>query len=407
MSRKKQAYYRISIFVHSGFSNKKLENRYICIAGIILSLVLPPLVLCAVEPPAWWHDPIKEDAGYLYLPASGTSTVSYDCALQSAQQNALKQILASIGVIDNFNFLQHHIKGWKIHARFDQRHGRDYFIWIILKYPKFELDELVSYVQGASDQFEQINRLYMDKRYDEVITRAERLIAEYPIGQQPLFHSEKALLIASDCCRVTGRPNTALAYSRKVIDMSTDTSYKNEARRRLNAIQSNYTNIVLRSIFKGKTFIIHCFTELDGEFELWLKMQKEIESLVRQNEGQIHTSYITTNSLDFIEHLQSRIDTSADITEGSRTERVIVFSARGHINTRKNENNKTGSLDYQFDGTTAGVISTPTGRELYEWERTGMTGWNPISKRMCMEVLALNVLEAWRGSVVHQTERRD
>ena len=66
------------------------RGRDIQVFFLAAAIALLPGLLFAVDLPAWWNDPIKEDPGNYFFTATGTSDTSSDEALQQAQKNALE-----------------------------------------------------------------------------------------------------------------------------------------------------------------------------------------------------------------------------------------------------------------------------------------------------------------------------
>lgn len=78
---------------------------------------------------------------------------------------------------------------------------------------------------------------------------------------------------------------------------------------------------------------------------------------------------------------------------------VIVVLANGEMRTRLNDENSIDGRDDQFSGATyCGVFMQ--GHEPCDFRLKGVTGWNPISEEMCMDVLALNVFDAWKRDLI-------
>ncbi len=86
--------------------------------------------------------------------ATGASAASFDAALQEAQKNALDQIVARVGgPPDAKEYLLGRVRGWKVHARDEKKQGRLHHVWIILKYPKDEFENLRKLAAGGDQQY--------------------------------------------------------------------------------------------------------------------------------------------------------------------------------------------------------------------------------------------------------------
>lgn len=361
---------------------------------LMLAIVLFPALLFS-HPPDWWDDPIKEDpANYFYV-ASGVSGTSADQALEEAQQNALSQIVERVGSPPAAkDYLLGRIRGWKLHERHDQKDRRMHRVWIILKYPKDEQSALRTHVQGGQTRFEEAALAFEKKKIGEALSLSEALSVEYPIGKQPIFPTERALLLASDCHVVLGQPRQALEACRTVLAGSRDAASAKEAEVRIKAIRADYTNLLFRGVFAGKGIAVRCLMKIDGSPASWSKMQTEIENVVKRAGGKILSYDAGSLGAEKVTQILTNEELRPEIVRNLSADGVLVVRAQGRIKKRENSKNPMSGEDFQFAGTTASMLFMDVTKP-YAWKRTGVTGWNPISADMCMDVLALNVLNTW------------
>lgn len=353
----------------------------------------------AAAPPAWWKDPIREDPGNLYLAAAGSSPRSVDDALRAAQSNALDQIVTRVcaGPAEVKAYLLSRVRGWSVHAREDAKEGRTHRTWIIVKYPKEELAALRAHAESGPARLDEALAAFTGTNYSRALALADGLAAEYPVGKQPVFASERAVLLAGECHVAEGRPRKAVEACESVLAASGDAACRQEAESRLAAIRADYTNALFRGLFGGRRVFVRCVSELDGTRAEWAKMQKEAAGLVARAGGAVIESAPPAGAAG------ADALSAQEIARAAAGDGILFIAARGTLNRRKSEANPAGGEDVQFSGTTTCTLFG-AGREPYRWERTGLTGWNPLGPGMCLDVLALNVLAAWQADLAKRLD---
>ena len=186
----------------------------------------------AAAPPAWWNDPIKEDPGHYFFTATGASNTSADEALQQAQKNALEQIVDRVGggSADVRRYLLTRIRGWKLHARDDKKDGRTDYVWIIVKYPKDEYKALGALVGGGDTRYAEAVRLAEQHQWQQALAMLDILEKEYPLGMQPLFRTEKAILLAGQCYEGMDQYQNAKETYERLLNTISDPTVRKTAR---------------------------------------------------------------------------------------------------------------------------------------------------------------------------------
>jgi hypothetical protein len=67
---------------------------------------------------------------------------------------------------------------------------------------------------------------------------------------------------------------------------------------------------------------------------------------------------------------------------------VLGVIALGEMKTREHE--------YQFEGAMTTFLFNNNSEAVFKDRFQGMTGWNPMSPQMVMDVLGINVVKRWR-----------
>lgn len=86
------------------------------------------------------------------------------------------------------------------------------------------------------------------------------------------------------------------------------------------------------------------------------------------------------------------------------TEIVIIVTAQGKLNQRKNPQNPFGE-DVQFAGEFYNVVQRD-GVVTFTDRYRAMSGYNPMGEKMCMEVTALNVFKRFKARYLKQLGRK-
>lgn len=394
------------IDIKKNFNTFKMLVPCCCVTVILCVTVF--FSSAAAGAPDWYEadDIIREDSYNWYFRGSGSSSESPDDAMRRAQANALAGIAERIGVSDPAKkaYVIARIKGWTIHMSEDRRVRRQYHVWLIVRCPKSELGRLHDHVNGGQARLEQAFQEFQNHHYDKAATIAESLAAEYPLGGQPVFQTERALLLASDAYAALGSPRRALEACRSVLAGSRESKYREEAAARKQAILADYENLVFRGGFSGKTILVQSTVNLDASsLQEWTRMQKEMENLVTSAGGKLvgpgSPLHARLNGVDMLPNDAAASEMLAE----SGADGLLRVMASGRINRRENKENPLTGEDYQFFGDTVFQLRL-AGREPYTWKRSGMTGWNPVSPSMCMDVLALNLLTAWKPDLAKYLE---
>jgi hypothetical protein len=251
-------------------------------------------------------------------------------------------------------------------------------------------------------QYNRAVALRKQKNCPEALMLAAELIANYPVGKQVFFQTERAYLLASDCHVDLGQPRKALQMCDSLLAGSQDPAFRQEAQNRLADTRQNYTNLLYRGIFNGRSFLVRGVTELNGQPGSWAPMQKEMENLVRQSGGRVLES-VLPSPLVLIERMGDP-GRHAEILEGVPADGYLVATARGEMK-HSTVTKGTTTLDrYDFNGTVR-VVLQAGGRVLHAWDHTGPI-WYPGSADACMDALArMNVLPRWQEDLATQVDQ--
>ena len=354
----------------------------------------------ACAPPAWWGAAGKEDSYNWYFEGSGTGRASADEALTEARLNALRQAVARIaaGCSEEVGeFLLGKVQGWEERDKFSCKQWNAFRAWSRIRYPKEELMALGEWVNGGPAQFEMARESFAGKRYEAAVSVLDRLCAAYPVGKQPLFPTERAWLMASDCGVALRRPRQALAAAEAILNASADPAYRKEAEDRLAAIRADYTNLLHRGALGGKRIAVRCALDVDGQRSSWTKMQTEVGKWIARVGGEVDVPAALENA--DMSALSGSRERAAAMMREIGADGIVLVVAQGQVKQRPN-GDKT---DVGFAGRIAvGILLADS--EPFVWEQQGPGGWNPVGIGTALDYLALKVLPFWQAEFTTQLE---
>lgn len=143
-----------------------------------------------------------------------------------------------------------------------------------------------------------------------------------------------------------------------------------------------------RQVFEGRDIDLVCVQRLNGKATFWSKACDTFANQIRPYGA----------SVKIIAELPSTISIQALLQEGSpsaSSSPTLYVLADGKIQKQNNRDNPSGGVDYQFTGQMAMLFSE--NQSLTFSDRfQGVTGWNPLSEQMAMDVLALNLGKRWK-----------
>ncbi len=356
--------------------------------------------------PSWWDNPIREDEGNYYYAAHGSSVTVAD-ALRVAQSNAMDQIIARLGggaVTESMrSYLISRIRHWSLHVKEEGRRLGRVDVWLIMKYPKEEFFSLAAHVTDGQQMLDMAHFAYDASKFEYALNLSKQVTVEYPMGSQPIFQTERAWLLIADCYVRLGYPARAINACQNVVALSGDVSFVQAANSRITEVQAGYSDLVFRRIFQGKRLAIVSITELDEISGRWLKIEAELESLIDRAGGVSIRRNPIRPSLDELKLLANDPDARDSLLRRLALDGLLVAEANGAIRTRITDSEGARLEDFRFEGATR-VSAYIVEEKPLIWARSGLTGWNPISAAMCMDVLALNIMRDWQASAVKHFE---
>ncbi len=144
-----------------------------------------------------------------------------------------------------------------------------------------------------------------------------------------------------------------------------------------------------RRFFEGRTVALQCAYRVAGKVVAWHKACDGLDAQLRALGARVERA-------PALEGAQVEQLAEQGVPDGLvRDERlVLLLVADGRVATRAAAQPGAAN-EYQFDGRMAVVLLDGT-QQVFADRFSGMTGWNPVSQQMVMEVLALNMVKRWQ-----------
>lgn len=348
--------------------------------------------------PEWFLNPIRENIDNYFFPGKGISATSQAEAERLARENALTLIADRLGgdlPTATRNELRSLVRNWHIRTRDHVRQGGRHYAWVLLRYPKDEYYALEAYLaQGARD-LERAAGAMEQRAYEQALSVLIPLLERYPLGEQSILSTERALLMTAAAHRQLGQPQAAEQALERILSLSQNEGFRTEAQTQLTDLREAWTPTLLRGVFGNKRVAIVALTIIDGKLSEWPKLSAELSQYASAHGGQVRD----------LSHAVGATDTAIALTRSEEARRrwmseqgvdaLLMYAAEGRYNVRDSARPERNERDYQFVGKLH-VIVESTGREPFDWQRSGTYGWNWAGPEIAIEVPGLLMLAQWR-----------
>ena len=142
----------------------------------------------------------------------------------------------------------------------------------------------------------------------------------------------------------------------------------------------------LREYFAGGEVSVYCFYRSGPNVKRWKKACSEIKRELQK------ISATTNERAENAENVFTRSQSREFDTLGSDS---IALFASGAFEDRENESQSRSTKEFRFSGDFQ-VLVLKDQALVFEDEFSAQTGWNPVSKEMVMDVMAINVVKRLR-----------
>ena len=224
------------------------------------------------------------------------------------------------------------------------------------------------------------------------------LLARYPIGSERIFSTERVAFRLAELERYKGNPCAAENHYRSVLDGSVSYQWKNKARIKLKEVgcgEDEYKIFLWRRDFEGRNVAITCAYRVDNRFFPWDKAKGELSAFL-QGMGPSLAGQSRNIPPETASQWVAEPEKGRRYLSGQGLDYLIILFADGDFNLRENDNNPFGTnKSFQFSGSVKSLVLTKQGVHFSN-NYSCVGGWNPISKQMGMDVLALAATKRWK-----------
>jgi len=223
----------------------------------------------------------------------------------------------------------------------------------------------------------------------------KRLLAQYSQGIPPLFASGDILFRLGELETARGSV-CAAKNSYQLAAASQQLAERNElARTRAAALECSEAELeqaAWRQYFEGRAVTLSCHYRTGSEVVVWQKACDAMSAFIRPFGAQVHLSRAPMEG----GRLAAMLGGEMPVMEWKEGALSLFMLADGRMVARAGRDQRAAEREYQFDGT-MGSLMLDKGTLALADRFKGVTGWNPVSGEMVMDVLAINMVKRWRS----------
>jgi tetratricopeptide (TPR) repeat protein len=240
----------------------------------------------------------------------------------------------------------------------------------------------------VSEASAQPNESEKSKRLAKAATFYKSLLARYGSGLPDVFASGDVLFKLGEVEELRGSSCGAKSYYQQAQDSKQLNDRREIARKKaetLGCSAQDMEKTLWRQYFEGRPITLICYFKAGAQAGAWHKACDGLNSAIRPLGAEVT---LRTKSLSDKQLLAFTQGALASGTIESQQGLVLAVVASGKMVKRAGE--------YQFDGEMASIL-LDEGELVFSDRFKGITGWNPISAEMVMDVLGINVIKRWQG----------
>jgi len=195
------------------------------------------------RPPSWWGRSVRDDSYSWYFEGAGTSLLNSAEALENAKRNALRQVVLQLreGLSpETSDYFLGQIQNWTVHEQVQAQEGRRHCAWVIIRYPREEYRRLQDFASGADARYRHAVQLIRQGDHPEAIASLQELEALYPLGAQPVFQTERALMLKGHCFEALEQWREARECYERVLNTVTEPAVHREAQAALERVRRRF-----------------------------------------------------------------------------------------------------------------------------------------------------------------------
>lgn len=341
--------------------------------------------------PEWVTDPRGDSATYVYEATSADGKTA-DAAIAHARQKAQGQFAARLNAqLPAEDGLIVPLRAEAIDAeivpqgRFSVESRGGARAWVLLRYPRASVRTAVATRERALS-------LWKAALQSDASADYRSLITAFPLGAQDAFRTERACLALADRERAANHLLAANRLYQQVHDHSTSATDRANAAGQLLVVDLSAEERLLREAFEGKNLHVLAAYESNGKAVGWPKMHDELTRFVHSKGGDVTVPAAPPGAAATVR--KSMLD-DAQLKLPAGADALLLAVASGKISDRESATTPLGK-EHQFAGEIRCVVLRRDAKKVFADRYSGAGGWNPIGAGICMDVLALNVMQRWR-----------
>ena len=213
------------------------------------------------------------------------------------------------------------------------------------------------------------------------------LLAKHGNGLLPIFEPGDILFKLGEVEELRGSSCGAKNYFQQAADARQINDRREIARKKSAALSCSAEDMektLWRQYFDGRSTTLVCYFNSKSERGAWNKACDGISNVI----GQLGANVVVRQKPLSAEQLSELGSGGIPSSLAEQGKLVLGVIALGEMKTRDHE--------YQFDGAMTTFLIDNGPEAVFKDRFQGVTGWNPMSPQMVMDVLGINVVKRWR-----------
>jgi hypothetical protein len=213
------------------------------------------------------------------------------------------------------------------------------------------------------------------------------LLAKHGNGLLPVFEAGDILFKLGEVEELRSSYCGAKNYFQQAADARQINDRREIARKKaasLSCSADEMEKTLWRQFFDGRTTTLVCYFNSKSDHGEWNKACDGLNNVIGQLGANVVVRQLPLTPAQLSELKGGGIPKSL----GEKGKLVLGIIALGEMKTHDNE--------YQFDGAMTTFLIDNGSDAVFKDRFQGVTGWNPMSPQMVMDVLGINVVKRWR-----------
>lgn len=257
---------------------------------------------CLDELPDWVRNRRTDSMTYLFELGAATDAASYEEAEAGALESALDALAGRVAsslppgasehpTVDSGQFLDFERVPGGEHVC---EEGGKHSAWILIRYPSSGFEEVVRRYSRPRRLWLSAETAFLDADHEaDPVERAalvsggrdslRALVAEYPVGQQTYFDTERALFLLAERALRADNPCQAVMYYRRIEKHSSGHAWQTRVIHQLDRVEcgdEEWRRFVLAGRFCSKPVTLRCCLDLNGSESTYADLAASISRML-------------------------------------------------------------------------------------------------------------------------------